>query len=235
MNTALRHGRPAPRDHPCNPCNLLNLFNISIHFAFAFFFALILSGCTSKEANAILQPAESLAPILAEETISAAGANRKVAIISPDSKWGSTSPVEQAFRATLKKQGFTIIDARPAFLGDPMRSGEVGLKSSDFIDVLERFPDIGAIISFAGPPLLKPQDFSKVAAQHPPVLVIATAILGTSPGVPGDRNQFPRLLDSKAVQLIIIDGAEPAAPTSTKRDRTHDLFSQNFRVLRPLN
>jgi len=197
--------------------------------------ALIFSGCTSKESAAILQPAGSLAPILAEETASAAGSNRKVAIISPDAKWGPTSPVEQSFRDTLKKQGFTIIDAKSTDLGDPMRSGEVGLKSSDFFEVVEKFSDVGAIVSFAGAPLLKQEDFTKASAQHPPVLVIATAMLGTSRGVPGDRNQFPRLLDSKAVQLIIIDGADSAASTPTKRDPTHDHFSQNFRILRPLN
>jgi hypothetical protein len=197
--------------------------------------ALVLAGCSSKESTAILQPSESLAPILAEETVHAAGSNRKVAIISPDAKWGPTSAVEESFRATLKKQGFTIVDAKSAFLGDPMRSGEVGLNSSDFIEVLEKFPDAGAIVSFAGAPLLKPPDFPKASAEHPPVLVIATAMLGTTRGVPGDRNRFPRLLDSRAVQLIIIDGPEPTPSTPTKRDPTHDSFAQNFRILRPIN
>jgi hypothetical protein len=216
----------------CNLCNPFNLFNPFRFACFALFLGLMFMGCTSKEEKSILQPTESLAPILVEETVNAAGANRKVAIISPDSKWGPTSAIEQSFRSALKKQGFTIIDAKCASLGDPMRSGEVGLTSSDFIEVLEKFPDVGAIVSFAGAPLLKPPDFPKASAQHPPVLVVATAMLGTTRGVPGDRNQFPRLLDSKAVQLIIIDGADPTPSTSTKRDSTHDLFAQHFRILR---
>jgi hypothetical protein len=231
--------RPPPRSRPrprildrtaqgIFPFFPFNLFSFCTLFSLAFLF----SSCSSKETNAILQPSESLAPILAEETVNAAGPNRKVAIISPDSKWGPISPVEQTFRSAIKKQGFAIIDAKSASLGDPMHSGEVGLKSSDFIEVLEKFPDVGAIVSFAGPPLLNSQDFSKVAAAHPPVLVVATAMLGTTPGVPGDRNQFPRLLDSKAVQLIIMDGSDPTPSPSTKRDPTHDLFSQNFRILR---
>jgi hypothetical protein len=195
----------------------------------------MLGGCSSKESAAILQPSGSLAPILVEETASAAGSNRKVAIISPDAKWSPISPVEQSFRETLKKQGFALIDAKSADLGDPMHSGEVGLKSSDFLEVLEKFPDVGAIVSFAGAPLLKPADFAKASIRHPPVLVLATAMLGTIRGVPGDRNQFPRLLDSKAVQLIFIDGADPIASTPPKSDPTHQLFSQNFRILRPLN
>jgi hypothetical protein len=209
-------------------------FSSSIAFLIAIL-SLILAGCTSKEEKAILQPSESIAPILVEETVRATGSNRKVAIISPDATWGPTSPVEQTFRSALKKQGFTIIDAKSVSLGDPMRSGEVGLKASDFIEVLEKFPDVGAIVSFAGAPLLKPPDIPKASAEHPPVLVVATAMLGTTPGVPGDRNQFPRLLDSKAVQLIIIDGADPAISTSTKRDSSHDLFAQNFRILRQLD
>jgi hypothetical protein len=216
-------------------CNSCNPFNFIDYFISALFITLILTGCTSKETTAILQPSESLAPILAEETVRAAGANHKVALISPDAKWGPTSTVEQTFKSALKKQGFTIIDAKSASLGDPMRSGEVGLKGSDFLDVLEKFPEAGAIVSFAGPPLLTQQDLPKASNPHPPVLVVATAMLGTTPGVPGDRNQFPRLLDSKAVQLIIIDGADQTPSTSTRRDPTHDLFAQNFRILRPLN
>lgn len=192
----------------------------------------LLCGCTSKEEKAILQPTESLAPVLAEETVHATGPNRKVAVISPDSTWGPISSVEKTFKATLQKQGFTIIDAKSATLGDPMRSGEVGLKASDFIEVLEKYPSVGAIVSFAGAPLLKQQDFARVPADHPPVLVTATAMLGTSPGVPGDRSQFPRLLDSKVVQLIIIDGADPASNVASG-DPTHQSFAQNFRILRP--
>jgi len=207
--------------------SLINTITLPAIFA-------LLTGCTSKEASAILQPTESLAPILVEETISAAGPNKKVAIISADTKWGPTSSIEQSFRSALKKQGFTLVDTKAASLGDPMRSGEVGLKASDFLDVLEKSSDVGAIVSFAGAPLLKQEDFAKASAQHPPVLVIATAMLGTTRGVPGDRNQFPRLLESKAVQLIIIDGADPAA-ASAKRDSTHELFSQNFRILRAMN
>jgi hypothetical protein len=63
------------------------------------------------------------------------------------------------------------------------------------------------------------------------VLVLATAMLGTVPGVPGDRGQFPRLLDSKVVQVIILDGADPASDVPTS-DPTHRLFAQNFRILR---
>ena len=192
----------------------------------------LLWGCTSKEEKSILQPSESLAPVLAEETVNAAGGNRKVAIISADATWGPVSPVERTFKATLQKQGFTIIDAKSASLGDPMRSGEVGLKASDFIEVLEKNPNVGAIVSFAGVPLLKQQDFARVPAEHPPVLAIATAMLGTSPGVPGDRSQFPRLLDSKVVQLIIIDGPDSASNVTTGNP-THQLFAQNFRILRP--
>jgi hypothetical protein len=141
--------------------------------------------------------------------------------------------VEQTFRATLKKQGFTIIDAKSASLGDPMRSGEVGLKSQDFIEVLEKNPNVGAIVSFAGAPLLKQPDFGRVPAEHPPVLAIATAMLGTSPGVPGDRSQFSPLLDSKIVQLIIVDGQDSHASSLASVDATHKLFWENYRIARP--
>ncbi len=114
-----------------------------------------------------------------------------------------------------------------------MRSGEVGLKSQDFIDVLEKNPNVGAIVSFAGVPLLKQQDFARIPADHAPVLVIATAMLGTAPGVPGDRSQFSQLLDSKVVQLIIVDGPDShASSLAASGDANHKLFWENYRIAR---
>jgi hypothetical protein len=110
-----------------------------------------------------------------------------------------------------------------------MRSGEVGLKAADFFEALDNSRDAGAMVSFAGGPLLKPADTARIPAEHPPVLVISTATLGNLPGVRAEPMQLGRLLDARVIQLAIVDGSEPAA---AKTDATHELFAQHYRIMR---
>ena len=194
--------------------------------------SLSLTGCTSKQTQSLVQPSQALGTVLAEETIRAAGPKKQIAIISPDANWGPASEAEDSFKSALKKQGYSAVAAKSANLGDPMQSGPVGLKSADFFEVLEKFPDAGAIVSFGGLPLWKPGDATRLLPDHPPVLVVATAMLGKVPGVPTDRMQLASSLDTKTIQLAIIDGAEPDARMAGKTDASHELFSQNYRILR---
>jgi hypothetical protein len=105
----------------------------------------------------------------------------------------------------------------------------VGLKAADFLDVLEKSADVGAIVSLVGAPLLKPGDLARVPAQHPPVLVVATAMLGNLPGVAGEPMRLARLLDARVIQVAIVDGSDP---TASKAEPTHELFAQHYRILR---
>jgi hypothetical protein len=198
------------------------------------FAALLLAfaGCTSKETRALLQPPQALGLVLADEAARAAGAKKQVAVISPDANWGPSSTAEEAFRAAMKKQGFSVVTAKSANLGDPMRS-RPGLKAADFFEALEKSADAGAVVSFAGAPLLQQGDAARLSTgQHPPVLVVATMTLGTVPGVATDRLLLANLLEAGVIQLAIVDGADPAAPKTAKDDANHELFAQNYHILR---
>ena len=116
-----------------------------------------------------------------------------------------------------------------------MRRGQLGLKAADFFDALDKSADAGAIVSFAGAPVFAPGDATGAHPGHPPVLVVATASLGSVPGLWADPVQLARLLEAKTIDLAIIDGADPAAQPSAKPDAVHALFAQNYRILRRPN
>jgi hypothetical protein len=187
--------------------------------------------CKPSRTQALLGPSEALGTVLAEETVRTAGAKKQVAVICPDTNWGPASTVEEAFRSALKKKGFTVVTAKTANLGDPMRRGLVGLKAAEFLEVLGQSTDAGAIVSLAGAPMLSPPDGARLPRTHPPVLVVATASLGNVPGVWGDPEQVGRLLEAKAIDLAILDGADPAGTASGKPDAARTLFAQNYRIL----
>jgi hypothetical protein len=135
----------------------------------------------------------------------------------------------------MKKHGFSVLTAKSANLGDPMRS-RPGLKAADFFEALEKSADAGAVVSFAGAPLLRDGDAARLGpGKHPPVLVLATMTLGTVPGVASDRLLLANLLEARIIQLAIVDGADPDAPKGGKGDATQELFARNYRILRPPN
>ncbi|PWU17625.1 MAG: hypothetical protein C5B50_10925 [Verrucomicrobia bacterium] len=192
-----------------------------------------LASCTPNETQTLLEPSRAIGIVAAEEAARLAGARKQVALILPDASWGPASSVEEALRAGLKKQGCSIVVAKSADLGDPMRRGQVGLKSADFFEALDKAVGAGAVVSLAGAPLLRQDEATRLRPDHPPVLVVATASLGNLIGVTGDPSRLTGLLEARIIQLAIVDGAaESATPPSGKADATHQLFSQHYHILR---
>jgi hypothetical protein len=188
--------------------------------------------CTPKETKALLQPAEALGTVLAEETTHLAGDKKRIAVISPDDTWGAVSTAQEIFTKILQRQGYTVLTAKAANLGNPMRRGRVGLKSEDFLQALQASTDAGAIVSFAGAPLSPPGAAIQAPPDHPPVLVVATSSLGNVAGVWSSPEQLAALLQSKVIQLAIVDADAAAAQSPPKAGDSHPEFSQHYRILR---
>jgi hypothetical protein len=188
--------------------------------------------CTPKKAQTLLQPAEALGVVLAEETAHAAGNKKQIALIVPNSNWGPKSTVEQTFRAELKKRGLSVAGSKSADLGDPMRSSEIGLKPADFLEVAQKFPNAGAIVSLCGAPELGASEAAKLGSSPVPVLIVATMTLGNALGVPSNRADLAHLLNLRVIELAIIDGADPLTAEPVKGDAMRQLFAQHYRILR---
>jgi hypothetical protein len=205
---------------------------IKPHAAVGLALLLVCPGCKPKELQSLLEPGQALSAVLAEEAVRLAGTRKQVALITPDASWGPASTVEQSLRGALKKRGVTVITAKAADVGNPMFSGQIGLKGKDFLEALEKAAGAGAVISLAGAPLLNPAETGRVSPDHPPVLVVATAMQGNKMGLHTDPVQLARLLEAKVIQLAIIDGPDPAIQPTGKPDATHELFARNYHILR---
>jgi hypothetical protein len=192
----------------------------------------LLPACKPKEIQALLGPSQALTSVLAEEAARVAGSKKQVALITHDASWGPPSTAEEDLKRALKKQGLTVVTAKAANLGNPMLSGTIGLKAADFFEALEKSAGSGAVISLVGAPLLTPDDMKRPIPDHPPVLVVATAMLGDKMGVRGEPLALARLLDSHLIQMAIIDGADPTANAVGKPNPTRELFAQNYQILR---
>jgi len=193
---------------------------------------LMLPACKPKEIQILLGPSQALSTVLAEEAARLAGPKKQIALITADASWGPPSALEETLKRALKKHGLTVVTAKAANLGNPMFSGAIGLKAVDFFEALEKSTGTGAVISLVGGPLLSPEDTVRLSPNHPPVLVVATAMLGDKIGVRTDPLQLARLLETQVIEIAIIDGADSAANAPGKPDPAHELFAKNYRILR---
>ena len=189
-------------------------------------------GCKPKELSNLLGPSQAMSAVLAEEIARLAGAKKEVALITADASWGPPSSLEEGLKDALKKKGLKVVVAKSANLGNPMLSGTVGLKAADFLEALEKSAGYGAVISLVGAPLLTSGDTARLSPDHPPVLVVATAMLGDKMGVRSDPLELARLLEAQIIQMAVIDGADPAANAPGKPDPARELFAKNYRILR---
>lgn len=192
-----------------------------------------LAGCKPSETKTLLEPSKALAAVLAEETIHAAGANKKIAVITHDDSWGPPSTVEKDFDDAVQKEGFSVSTAKAAFLGDPMHRNGLGLQPEDFFEALQNATGAGVVVSFAGVPLLAPEDVAKAPHDHPPIVVVATRMLGSELGIPAAPDRLKSLLGAKIIQVAIVNAGSDAEPAgSDQTDDTHRIFAQNFAILR---
>jgi len=214
-------------------CDMTTSLNLRAASVLAAGLALLVS-CKPNETKTLLEPSQALGAVLAEEAIHAAGLNKKIAVITPDESWGPPSSVELAFKAAVEKQGFSAFTAKSAYLGNSMGRGGVGLQADDFIEAVQKAAGAGAIVSFAGAPLLTPDDAARLPPGHPPILIVATATLGDRRGVPAKPERLAGLLEAKIIQAAIINGgSDSAASSSGKTDATHELFARYYAILRP--
>ena len=195
--------------------------------------AIAANACMNKKTESLLRPCQALGRVLAEEAMRAAGANKTIAVISPDSRWGPASTLEAALRSTLRARGYSVMVAKLAYLGDPMKMSGVGLQRGDFYEAVQKAANAGALVSIVGAPLLTPAEATPLPAGHPPILVAAVASLGEEPGSPGNRAILEDLLRAKIIQIAIVDGgSQDGLSTASQTNSVRALFDQNYRILR---
>jgi hypothetical protein len=191
---------------------------------------IILASCTPAETKRVLEPSQALGVVIAEETVRVCGPSKRIVLIVP--QWATASTAGESLKTALKKQAVTIVSTLVADVGNPMRTGRLGLKFDDFSAAVAKATGVGAVVSLAGAPFLKPGDDARFSPQHVAVVVVATASLGNVMGVPGDPMQLAGLIENGIIQLAIVDRTDQDAKASDKMDSIHQTFAQNYRMLR---
>lgn len=194
-------------------------------FVAAMLFAFV--ACKPKEINQLAESASALSKVFAAETAHAAK-GKQIVVIACNVPQGPLASVAGDFKSEFEKQGLSIIETKTVELGDPMNYRDYGLKLADLLEVMNKHPEAGAIVSLVGAPLVRGAELGEIPASHPPVFVIATAQIGLAPGVPTNPGALRQMLDAKVIQMAVADGAGIAGG---KTD-AEKIFNQHYQILR---
>ena len=185
------------------------------------------TGCKPKAVSELNDTTDALFTVLADETAQAAAGKTQVIVIARSGPDGKPAEVAAQAVAALKKKQLAP-EVKTVSLGDPMKFDSYGWSAANFMEVVQQNPDAGAVVSLVGAPVLKGPDLARVPAKRPPVLVVAVSHMGTIPGVPAEQRVIGPLLNSKIVQLAIVNGTE----TPTETTEAHKVFGQTYTRLR---
>jgi len=126
------------------------------------------------------------------------------------------------FEQTLNKHGVKIAatEAMPGGLNMLMLGARPSPK--DYEELLDQAPGASAVVSFVGPPNLSLEDFQKLQAHRPPLIVVNTFVVTS-------QAALSAMIEAKAVALAFV----PLTPSEIESEKQQPkLFDRSYKILR---
>ncbi len=173
-----------------------------------------------------MEPHLALGQLMAEETSKLLGGGGQVVVVTMYPPQGG-SAVEanlNAFKKTLSGQGKVAVTAVETVVQpDAVEMAPMeGVPSSLFFRILEKYPNVSAIVSFAGAPLLSDEEITKMGEKIPKVIVFSS-----------DGAGLKKCFEEKVVQAAIIFRTDATGDTSKKPGTLREWSDKYYQVVTP--
>lgn len=191
--------------------------------------SMLFSQCESRP-KVNLKPFISVGQVMAEETgkLFPSGGSKVVIIQMDDKQYSGPAATAQikAFIETCQKEGKVSIAGTEKFAlnkggeGGPVEPG-MPLPSDFYFQTLEKYPDVGAIVSFVGAPMLRDEELSRLGEKPPKLVAFCQFGMG-----------LKQLFEQQVVHVVICPRFHRSADTK-KPDTSRDWFDQYYQVVTP--
>src|SRR5262245_38882956 len=119
-----------------------------------------------------LRPHVALGQVLAEETSKLLANKGRLVIVCGDVRQSETLKAEvESFTKSIHKQAGLSVVATEVVKPDPKRKN---MASRQYLDLLEQYPNVDVIVSFAGTPRLEDAQISKLGPKFPKLVAVST-------------------------------------------------------------
>lgn len=172
-----------------------------------------------------LNPYQALGAGVAEETAKLLGNAGQVVVIAPETSESKDPAMEgqlNSFQNTLKSRGLTVAATIRYRLTPMERMGTGGAVPRDrLFDAVQKHPNVGAVVLFAGFPSLPSQDQAALK-QSSAKFVVAS----------GNNPNYRNLLEAQVIHLAIVPQFDRSATTAKKSQTLQEWFVSEFEVLK---
>jgi hypothetical protein len=179
------------------------------------------SGSLSR---ASLAPFTALGQVTAEETAKLLGNRGRIIVVTQDvHQPGAPAVLEgelKAFHETIKKQPDLTLVGTETVRINPDVPSEQGLSADLYSSLLQKYPDLDAIVSLVGPPSLTRQQIQGLPQKLPKCVAVS---LGDAP--------LRNLFRADVVQVAIVNRLDATPPSAKKPASAREAFEQLFQVV----
>ena len=175
----------------------------------------------NRPSSASIAPFAALGEVTAEETAKLLDNKGSIVIVTRDTSQQADPELEaqlKAFQRTVRQRGLTLAATEAARVEADFTDDGL-LRSDFFLNLLPKYPDATAIVSFVGPPSLNAQQIRALPQKIPKI--IAVSLTGTP----------RRLLQSNVIQVAIVARTGAAPQLGKKPASTRETFDQYFQVV----
>jgi ABC-type sugar transport system substrate-binding protein len=178
---------------------------------------------SSGLSSASVAPLAALGEVTAQETAKLLDNKGSIVVVTRDTSQYPAPEFEvrlKAFQRTAKQHGLTLA-ATEAARGETDFTDDGLLRSDFYLNLLKKYPDAAAIVSFVGPPALSSQQIRALPQKISKLIVVSLA----------DVSLLNRLLRSGVIQVAIVNRTGPAPQSGKKPASTRETFDLYFQVV----
>ena len=171
------------------------------------------------------RPYEARGKVCAEETNKLLGGRGQVVVIA----WGASGHTTGlaatelgSFRKTLGKCGGVSIRATETLANPAAGPNFERLTSERLMAIINRYPGMNAIVSFAGVPELTSEDIKRWPSTAPKLVLIAAH---------DPAGKLKELLAANVAALAIVPRSNPAPDSAKKSETDRERFDRHFEIV----
>ncbi len=171
------------------------------------------------------KPYIAIGEVMAEETAKLLNNQGQVVVVDMDIRqWPMGKIQREAFQKILgKHQGITMAGTENVPMEKVYRSDPgMAFTSEMFFELLSKYPNISAIVSFLGAPVLQDEEIARLGTNIPKIIVLSP--IGTG---------LKKLLEGQVVQVAIVSRSESGLPSSKESETIREWFDRHYQVLSP--
>ncbi|MGD0651234.1 MAG: hypothetical protein ABSA97_08865 [Verrucomicrobiia bacterium] len=176
----------------------------------------------NRPSTASVAPFAALGEVTAQETAKLLDNKGRIVVVTRDTGQYPAPELEEqlkAFQQTVKQHPDLTLAATEKVQLDTDIT-DAGLSPDFYLNLLQKYPDAAAIVSFVGPPALSPQQIRTLPQKIPKFIAVS---LATVP--------LKRLFRSDLIHVAIVNRTKPAQQSGKKPASAREQFDQYFQVV----